>query len=99
LSELRKYIERKNVEKRDILQLLRHTDYNERQIALIQEIINHKKSVFSVTEVQNKFGISNQTARADLSDLASRGILETRKSGKKIQFLLAEGGEKKIISK
>jgi Fic family protein len=99
LSELKRYIERKNLEKRDILKLLRHTDYNERQIALIQEIINHKKSVFSVTEVQNKFGISNQTARADLSDLSSRGILETRKSGKKIQFLLAEGGEKKIISK
>ena len=97
LEELKKYIARKNREKKDILNLLRNTDYNDRQIVLIQEIINDKKSVFTVTEVQHKFGVANQTARTDLEYLVSKGILEARKSGRKVQFLLTVGGEKKII--
>ncbi|GGB14714.1 Fic family protein [Puia dinghuensis] len=99
LNELKKYIERKNREKKNILALLRNTTYNDRQIVLIEEIINNKKAVFSVQEVQNKFGVSNQTARTDLNYLVSKGILETRKSGNRIQFLLTDGGEKKIIEK
>jgi len=66
LEELKKYIARKNQEKKSILTLLRNTDYNERQVVLIEEIVNEKKAVFTVTEVQNKFGIANQTARTDL---------------------------------
>jgi Fic family protein len=99
LEELKKYITRKNREKKDTLSLLRNTDYNDRQVILIQEIINDKKSVFTVTEVQHKFGVANQTARTDLEYLVSKGILEARKSGRKVQFLLTEGGEKKIIGK
>jgi len=97
LIELRKYIERKNQEKKNVLNLLRNTDYNDRQIGLIQEIMNEKRSVFTVTEVQHKFGVANQTARTDLEYLASKGILQPRKSGNKVQFLLAEGWEKKLI--
>ena len=97
LNELKKYIERKNREKKNILSLLRNTDYNDRQIELIQEILNNKKTVFSVLEVETKFGVSNQTARTDLNYLVSKGILETRKNGNKIQFLMTEGGEKKIV--
>lgn len=96
LNELKKYIERKNREKKDILNLLRNTSYNDRQIVLIQEILDNKKTVFTVLEVQNKFGVSNQTARTDLNYLVSKGVLETRQSGHRIQFLLTEGGEKKI---
>jgi Fic family protein len=99
LEELKKYIERKNKEKKNILSLLRNTEYNDRQLELIQEILNNKKSIFTVTEVETKFGVSNQTARNDLNFLATKGILKTRKSGNKIQFVLVEGGEKKIIGK
>jgi Fic family protein len=99
LEELKRYIERKNREKKSILNLLRNTDYNDRQIVLIEEILNEKKAVFTVTEVQHKFGIANQTARTDLESLVSKGILEARKSGNKVQFLLAEDGEKKIMGK
>jgi Fic family protein len=97
LEELKKYIERKNKEKREILRLLRGTDYNDRQLELLQEILNNKKTIFTVSEVETKFGISNQTARSDLNYLVSKGILSTRKSGNKIQFILTEGGEKKIM--
>jgi Fic family protein len=99
LAELKTYIVRKNREKKSILTLLRNTNYNERQIVLIEEILNEKKAVFTVSEVQHKFGVANQTARTDLEHLVSKGILETRRSGRKVQFLLADGGEKKIIGK
>lgn len=99
LEELKRYIERKNKEKKSILQLLRNTDYNDRQIVLIEEILNEKKVVFTVTEVQHKFGVANQTARTDLEHLVSKGILQARKTGNKVQFLLAQDGEKKIMAK
>lgn len=99
LEELKKYIERKNKEKKNILTLLRNTDYNDRQLELLQEILNNRKSTFTVTEVETKFGVSNQTARNDLNYLVAKGILNTRKSANKIQFVLVEGGEKKIIEK
>ncbi len=99
LEELKKYIARKNREKKSVLTLLRNTDYNERQIVLIEEILNQKKAVFTVTEVQHKFGVANQTARTDLEYLVSRGILEGRKGGRKVQFVLAEEGENTIMGK
>ncbi|MDP4128522.1 MAG: Fic family protein [Bacteroidota bacterium] len=95
LEELKNYIDRKNKEKKNILQLLRQTDYNDRQIDLLQEILNDKKNVFSVREVETRFAVSNQTARNDLNQLVARGILETRKSGNKIQFLVTRDGLKK----
>lgn len=97
LIELKKHIERKNKEKQNMLSLLRNTDYNDRQIEIIQEILNDKKSVFTVLEIETKFDISNQTARTDLYYLVSKGILETRKNGNKIQFLVATEAERKII--
>jgi Fic family protein len=96
LEDLKKYIDRKNREKKDILQLLRQTDYNDRQIDLLQEILNNKKNVFSVRELETRFAVSNQTARNDLNQLVARGILETRKNGNKIQYLLTKDGLKKI---
>lgn len=99
LEELKKYIERKNREKKTILNLLRDTEYNDRQVGLLQEILNNQKNMFTVNEVEAKFGVSNQTARNDLNYLVAKGILKPRKSGNKIQFVLVEGGEKKIIGK
>ncbi|HEV2916108.1 MAG TPA: Fic family protein, partial [Candidatus Babeliales bacterium] len=95
-EELKNYIERKNKEKKNILQFLRETDYNDRQIDLLQEILNNKKNVFSVRELETRYAISNQTARNDLNQLVSIGVLETRKNGNKIQYLLTKDGLKKI---
>ena len=97
MEQLKKYIERKNNERKHMLALLRNTDYNDRQIALIQDILHEKKAVFTVTEVQNKFGVANQTARTDLEYLVQKGILEPRKCGNKVQFLITPDAEKKII--
>jgi len=96
LDDLKKYIERKNKEKNEMLNLLRNTDYNDRQILILQELLNQKKDIYTVNEVETRFGVSNQTARNDLNQLVERGILVSRKSGKTIQFISAGNIEKKL---
>ncbi len=97
LEELKAYIARKNKEKKNTLELLRHTDYNDRQINLLQDILTNNKNIFTVQEVQTKFGVSNQTARNDLNQLVEKGILQSRRNGNRIQFLSVKDVEKKII--
>lgn len=87
LDELRAYIKRKTAEKQNALTLLRHTNFNERQIMLLQELLHDPTQVYTVLQVQNKFGVSNQTARNDLNGLAKHGIFEERRVGHRIQFL------------
>jgi Fic family protein len=96
LEDLKKYIERKNKERDEMLSLLRNTDYNDRQIVILQELINNKKSLYTVTELENRFRVSNQTARNDLNRLAKNGILAPRKNGKRIQFISTGDVEKKL---
>jgi Fic family protein len=97
LEELKKYIARKTEEKAEMLRLLRDTNYNDRQIVLIREIFEDAKQLFTVKEVETRFGVSNQTARNDLSQLVDRGVLETRTSGlRRTQYLLAADGKQKI---
>jgi Fic family protein len=98
LEDLKKYIHRKSAEKQNVIMLLRNTSFNDRQIALIQEVIQDPTTYFTVQQVQTKFGISNQTARNDLNDLVSQGALEERKSGHRIQYLPVKEFIKKIAN-
>jgi len=87
LEDLKKYIQRKSAEKQNVMTLLRKTNFNDRQIVLIHEIIQDQTSYFTVQQVQTKFGVSNQTARNDLAGLVAQGLFEERKGGHKIQYL------------
>jgi Fic family protein len=96
LDDLKKYVRRKNSEKQNLIALLRNTDYNDRQIAIIQDLIQDATTVFNVQQIENRFNVSNQTARNDLNVLAEKGILKPRKSGHKIQFLAGKNYLKKL---
>jgi Fic family protein len=96
LEDLKRYIERKNKEKSEMLSLLRNTDYNDRQIAILQEMLNDGRAIYTVNEIESRFGVSNQTARNDLNHLVGKGILVPRQNGKKIQFLSTGDIEKKL---
>lgn len=87
LEDLKRYIQRKTEEKQHILLLLRNTIFNDRQIAIVQEILQDPTTYFTVKQVETRFGVSNQTARSDLNLLVKNGVLEERKSGVKSQFL------------
>jgi Fic family protein len=96
LKDLKKYIQKKSLERQQILSLLHNTDLNDWQLNILQEIINEQASFFSVLLIESKFGISNQTARNDLNTLVRKGILQTRKSGKQIQFFPVKDAIRKI---
>lgn len=98
LEDLKKYVHKKTEEKKAALNLLRDTDLNDRQIAILGEILNDQRILFTVKGAEEIFGVSNQTARNDLLDLTRRGILQTRKAGKQIQFLAVNDAAKKIRS-
>jgi Fic family protein len=96
LVDLKKYIERKTEEKKNVLQLLRNTSFNDRQIVILHELIKDPSAYFSVQQVQTKFNVSNQTARNDLDGLTAAKLMESRKSGKKIQFFAVADFLKKV---
>ena len=99
LEELRSYIRRKTAEKQNTITILRNTNLNDRQVVLVQELIQVAAVYFTVKQVETKFGISNQTARTDLNGLVKEGYLEERKAGNRMQYLPVKGFMKKIASK
>lgn len=86
LEDLRKYIGRKMQEKKRSITLLRHTNFNERQTRLLQEILHDQTSNYSVKQLEEWFKVSNQTVRNDLNELVEAGLLEFRKAGKQLLY-------------
>ncbi|HTE26652.1 Fic family protein [Flavitalea sp.] len=98
LKDLEEYIKKKTAEKKNISAILRNTMFNERQVAIIQEALNDGAVWFTVTGIENKFGVSNQTARNDLNVLVAGGVFEERKAGKRSQFFPVHEYMKKLRS-
>lgn len=96
MGKLRYYIKRKTAEKQNALSILRYTSFNERQDIIVQEFMIDSTLIFIVQQVQDKFGVSNQTARNDLNGLVEQGIFEERRSGHKIKFLQRSDFVKKL---
>lgn len=76
--------------------MLRSTNLNDRQIIVIQEVMQEPTLYFTVKQIENKFGVSNQTARTDLNGLVSDGFFEERKVGRRSQYLPVKGLAKKV---
>nr|WP_295866350.1 Fic family protein [uncultured Chitinophaga sp.] len=97
LEDLKHYIRRKSAEKQNAITMLRATNLNDRQIILIQEVIQDPTLYFTVKHIENKFGVSNQTARTDLNGLVADGFFEERRVGNRIQYLPIKGFTQKIF--
>ncbi len=87
LEKLKEYIKRKSTEKKNVLSLLRQTQFNDRQISILREIMTDPGTYFTVQKLEDWFKISNQTARNDLNGLVEAGLMDLRRSGKKLQYL------------
>lgn len=74
-SEFQTYLNKKRIQKQ--LRSNYFVDYgvNERQSVIISLIQDNPKMVFTVKEVENRFGISQPTARLDLEGLVEKGFL------------------------
>lgn len=96
LEDLKIYIQKKAEEKKQVLSLIRNTDFNDRQIELIKDILRDKNEYYTVSQVEKKFNVSNQTARNDLMDLVIKNILVNRKTGKNASFFASPDFEKHL---
>jgi Fic family protein len=77
INELDVYLARKVRELRETRVLLSATpgEYNHRQLALLELAIREPHSVFTVESHGRSHSVSHETARNDLRDLESRGLL------------------------
>lgn len=82
-NSLREYIQRKIKEKKQLVNFQRIKDINERQALIIKWVYEEPNIVFTVKEIENRFNISNQTARYDLTHLEGMGYLDVINLNKK----------------
>jgi len=96
LNSLKEYIERKINEKKNLYNILKNENINERQAETVKSIINEPDLILNINEIQGKFGTSYQTARTDLLNLEAIGYLKSKLIGKKLIFFKSEQFDEKI---
>ena len=87
---LDEYLKRKLKEQRELFDLRNIENLNERQIEIISKVLKEKHKFYSIKEIQNIFNVVYQTARTDLLNLVEMGLMEQKKSGKKMLFYKSE---------
>ncbi len=87
VEELHRYLERKAKEIRRVERLLHGaTGFNHRQIALLSDALRDGSRTSTFTEHATSHRVTHETARADLGDLAERGLLERTLVGRQHVF-------------
>jgi Fic family protein len=97
LQDLEGYLERKMNQVHETEKLLKQTNLNHREIALISHAIRHPGQEYLVKSHQTSHRIAYATARADLIHLAEIKLLEQRRIGAKTLAFIAPGDIEKII--
>jgi Fic family protein len=87
IEELHKYLRRKVTEVRDVEDLVRGTGgFNHRQTDLLGGALRDPDRVYTFTSHANAHGVTHETARTDLRDLADRELLVTEREGRLYRF-------------
>lgn len=73
---LKSYIQLKQKENLQIASFVRIPNVNERQAQMLKILFDEPECIFTVKEVENRFVVSNYTARTDLNGLVNLGFLE-----------------------
>lgn len=89
-KELQTYIEQKVSQRKDITKYLAIEGINERQAAILSWVGENPNIVLTVKEIENRFGISQPTARLDLEGLVLKGML-TRIAVNKVKSNYVKG--------
>jgi Fic family protein len=75
-EELKNYIARKTKQRTQLARLQHIDGLSTRQADMVQAFYEEPNTVFTVKEIETRFGISNQTARTDLGGLVDLGFAE-----------------------
>ncbi len=87
ISGLESYIQAKSREMRDVVDLLAPAfPLNHRQRALIGRAIRKPSGEYTISSHQGSHDVTYQTARSDLLDMETKGLLDKRKVKKRYVF-------------
>jgi Fic family protein len=87
IEEMRDYLQRKTKEVQEIETLLKGAEgFNRRQLELLTNAVHHPDGSYSFACHAAAQRVTHETARADLSDLARRGLLVQRRLGREYLF-------------
>ncbi len=88
VDELLAFIARRVDETGAIRSLLRdHRGLNHRQKELLRHALKHPRYPYSIEGHRRSHNVAYATARADLLDLADRGLLDREKEGRRYVFV------------
>jgi len=91
IKELHDYIDRKSAELKALESQLRALDlFNHRQVDLIRHALKNPYAHFTIESHKNSHNVVYETARTDLLDLHSRGVLGKKAIGKRVIFTPAK---------
>ena len=96
LKSLKEYINRKIKERKNVFEIVKYENVNERQAEILKEFIMDTKKTITVKEMEMEFGIVRQTARTDLFGLVELGYLQEKYFGKKLVFFRVDNFEEKV---
>lgn len=86
VQDLLVYLVKKMAEVRETETLLRRTDLNHRQVALLAHALRHGEAAYTVHSHSESHRVTRQSARTDLADLERRGFLERRVIGRRFEY-------------
>ncbi|MGE4433399.1 MAG: Fic family protein [Bacteroidales bacterium] len=96
---LKEYIRRKQSEVKRAAQYLKIPNVNERQAQIIKLLHEESDRVLSIREMENRFQVSNYTARTDLRGLEELGFLTVIQVNKKKQSFIKSTDFDTILKK
>lgn len=87
IVEMHSYLRRKRGEIQEIEKLLEgDTELNRRQLEVLNDAVRHPDASYSFSAHAKSHRVTHETARADLSVLAERGLLARRRRGREYIF-------------
>ena len=96
LKSLKEYINRKIKERKNLFDIVKNEDINERQAEIIKELITDSQKTLTIKSIKSQFNVVYQTARTDLFKLIELGYLQEKYVGNKILFFRSNEFEHKI---
>jgi Fic family protein len=97
VDQLHSYIRKKISELRALERELRGIQYlNHRQRTLINHALRHPDTQYTIESHRGSHNVVYETARTDLHDLANRGLLDARRSGRTWIFRPARNLERRL---
>jgi Fic family protein len=98
IAALLEYVREKAVAVRQTQDMVRQTDLNHRQVALLEHALGNPEAEYSVTHHANSHRVTRQTARTDLRELAGLGLLLEARRGRGFHFAVPGDLDKKLAA-